>query len=85
MYVKSSSFDSFPFPDPTPDQRATIADLAEELDATREPRVRYDAGRIHGREVKECGCVGAVAEEVSCLQRTSDGLAGAIRRSALGG
>lgn len=34
-YNKGRTFDPFPFPDPTPDQRAAIADLAEELDATR--------------------------------------------------
>jgi hypothetical protein len=35
VYVKSKVFDPFPFPDPTPEQRAKIAELAEELDATR--------------------------------------------------
>jgi hypothetical protein len=35
VYVKSQCFDPFPFPDATPEQRATIAELAEELDATR--------------------------------------------------
>jgi hypothetical protein len=35
VYVKSKVFDPFPFPDPTPQQRAKIAELAEELDATR--------------------------------------------------
>ncbi len=35
VYVKSRCFDPFPFPDPTPAQRAAIADLGEELDATR--------------------------------------------------
>jgi hypothetical protein len=35
VYVKSKVFDPFPFPDATPEQRATIAELAEELDATR--------------------------------------------------
>ncbi|MEQ1517742.1 MAG: DNA methyltransferase, partial [Usitatibacteraceae bacterium] len=34
-YNKSLVFDPFPFPDPTTEQRAAIADLAEELDATR--------------------------------------------------
>ena len=34
-YNKSQIFDPFPFPDATPEQRATIAELAEELDATR--------------------------------------------------
>ncbi len=34
-YNKSQIFDPFPFPDATPDQRAAIAELAEELDATR--------------------------------------------------
>jgi hypothetical protein len=34
-YNKSVCFDPFPFPDATEAQRATIADLAEELDATR--------------------------------------------------
>jgi hypothetical protein len=34
-YSKSKIFDPFPFPDPTPEQRAVIAELAEELDATR--------------------------------------------------
>ncbi|HEU0065602.1 MAG TPA: type IIL restriction-modification enzyme MmeI, partial [Sphingomonas sp.] len=34
-YNRSKIFDPFPFPDPTSDQRTTIADLAEELDATR--------------------------------------------------
>ena len=35
VYVKTRVFDPFPFPDATPEQRATIAELAEELDATR--------------------------------------------------
>jgi hypothetical protein len=35
VYVKSKVFDPFPFPDATPAQRTAIADLAEELDATR--------------------------------------------------
>jgi hypothetical protein len=35
VYVKSQCFDPFPFPDATPEQRATIAELAEELDITR--------------------------------------------------
>ncbi len=34
-YSKSLVFDPFPFPDPTPAQRAAIAELAEELDSTR--------------------------------------------------
>lgn len=34
-YNKSQIFDPFPFPDLTPEQRAAIAELAEELDATR--------------------------------------------------
>ncbi len=34
-YSKSKVFDPFPFPDATPDQRAGIAALAGELDATR--------------------------------------------------
>jgi hypothetical protein len=34
-YSKSQCFDPFPFPDATPEQRAAIAELAEELDATR--------------------------------------------------
>ena len=34
-YSKSKVFDPFPFPDATSEQRAIIADLAEELDETR--------------------------------------------------
>jgi hypothetical protein len=34
-YNKSQIFDPFPFPDATPEQRAAIGDLAEELDETR--------------------------------------------------
>lgn len=34
-FTKGSSFDPFPFPDPTDEQRAAIAELAEELDETR--------------------------------------------------
>ncbi|MBO6768851.1 MAG: class I SAM-dependent DNA methyltransferase [Erythrobacter sp.] len=34
-YNKSKVFDPFPFPDATEEQRAAIAELAEELDATR--------------------------------------------------
>lgn len=34
-YFKTQTFDPFPFPEPTRAQRATIADLAEELDETR--------------------------------------------------
>ena len=35
VYVKSSCFEPFPFPNATCQQRAAIAELAEELDATR--------------------------------------------------
>ena len=35
VYVKSKVFDPFPFPDATLEQRTIIAELAEELDATR--------------------------------------------------
>ena len=35
VYVKTSSFDPFPFPLATPEQRAAIGSLAEELDAAR--------------------------------------------------
>ncbi|HEX8578466.1 MAG TPA: DNA methyltransferase, partial [Allosphingosinicella sp.] len=35
VYVKSSCFDPFPFPDAAPDQRIRIGAIAEELDATR--------------------------------------------------
>ena len=34
-YNKGQVFDPFPFPDATPEQRAAIAEIAEELDATR--------------------------------------------------
>ena len=34
-YTKADCFDPFPFPDATPEQRSAIAELAEELDATR--------------------------------------------------
>lgn len=34
-YSKSQTFDPFPFPDASPNQRAAIAELAEELDTTR--------------------------------------------------
>jgi hypothetical protein len=34
-YNKATCFDPFPFPDAAPEQRAAIAELAEELDATR--------------------------------------------------
>lgn len=35
VYVKATCFDPFPFPDPTPEQREPVADLAQRLDATR--------------------------------------------------
>ncbi len=35
VYVKSSCFDPFPFPNPTPEQREQLTALGEELDATR--------------------------------------------------
>ena len=38
-YNKASCFDPFPFPDPSPEQRGVIADLAEELDATRKSAI----------------------------------------------
>ncbi|MEP7348922.1 MAG: DNA methyltransferase [Sphingorhabdus sp.] len=43
-YTKSQCFDPFPFPDPTPDQRAIIAELAEELDETRKAALAEVAG-----------------------------------------
>ena len=38
-YNKTQCFDTYPFPDPTPHQRATIAAIAEELDAHRKTRI----------------------------------------------
>src|SRR3546814_4166681 len=35
VYVKTKTFDPFPFPSATPQQRQIIGDLAEELDVTR--------------------------------------------------
>ncbi len=35
VYPKTTCFDPFPFPDPSPDQAKAIGDLAEELDAHR--------------------------------------------------
>jgi hypothetical protein len=35
VYVKTKTFDPFPFPSATKEQRATLAELAEELDYTR--------------------------------------------------
>jgi hypothetical protein len=35
VYVKTTCFETFPFPDATPEQAATIRDLAERLDAHR--------------------------------------------------
>lgn len=35
VYVKTQTFDPFPFPDAPPERRTAIADLAEELDETR--------------------------------------------------
>jgi hypothetical protein len=43
-YSKSMVFDPFPFPDATPEQRTAIADLAEELDATRKAALGEVAG-----------------------------------------
>ena len=39
VYAKTQCFDPYPFPDPTPHQRATIAAIAEELDALRKTRI----------------------------------------------
>jgi hypothetical protein len=39
VYVKSKTFDPFPFPDATPEQRVSIAELAEELDVTRKAAI----------------------------------------------
>lgn len=44
VYVKSKTFDPFPFPDPKPAQRKAIADLAEELDATRKAALAEMSG-----------------------------------------
>ena len=44
VYVKTQTFDPFPFPDATPAQRATIADLAEELDETRKAALAEVSG-----------------------------------------
>jgi hypothetical protein len=49
-YNKSLCFDPFPFPLPTPAQRATIADLAEELDATRK-QVLADVPKLTMTEI----------------------------------
>lgn len=43
-FTKTSCFDPFPFPDATPAQRANIAELAEELDATRKAALEEVSG-----------------------------------------
>jgi hypothetical protein len=44
VYVKTKTFDPFPFPDATPAQRAVIADLAEELDEQRKEALAETPG-----------------------------------------
>ena len=39
VYAKTEAFDPFPFPDATPAQRASIAEIAEALDAHRKARL----------------------------------------------
>jgi hypothetical protein len=50
VYVKSQVFDPFPFPLPTAAQRASIAALAEELDATRK-RVLAEVPKLTMTEI----------------------------------
>lgn len=69
VYVKSKTFDPFPFPDPTPSQRAAIAELGEELDATRKaalaehPRLTM-TGLYNLVEKLRAGAALSAAEEV---------------------
>jgi hypothetical protein len=44
VYVKSKVFDPFPFPDVTPEKAARIAEIAEELDATRKLALAENPG-----------------------------------------
>lgn len=39
VYVKTTCFEKFPFPDPTDERRVRIRDLAEQLDAHRKERI----------------------------------------------
>ncbi len=68
-YTKSRCFDPFPFPDPTPVQRTIIADLAEELDATRKAALAEHArltmtGLYNLVEKLRAGATLSAAEEV---------------------
>ncbi|HEX2207102.1 MAG TPA: DNA methyltransferase, partial [Longimicrobium sp.] len=42
VYVKTTCFDAFPFPDPSPELRARIADIAEQLDKHRKNALARD-------------------------------------------
>jgi hypothetical protein len=44
VYVKSTCFDPFPFPEATPEQAARIAEIAEELDAARKAALAENPG-----------------------------------------
>jgi hypothetical protein len=80
-YTKSRCFDPFPFPDPTPDQRTAIADLGEELDATRKaalaehPRLTM-TGLYNLVEKLRAGATLTPAEEVDAR----DGRARIVRK-----
>ena len=44
VYVKTTCFETFPFPDATPDQQAKTRDIAERLDAHRKRRQAHHPG-----------------------------------------
>lgn len=72
-YNKSQIFDPFPFPDATPEQRAAIAELAEELDETRKVALAEVPGltmtEIYNlREKLRCGAEMSKAEQDRATQ-----------------
>src|SRR3546814_11639905 len=61
VYVKTTCFDPFPFPDPPEALKARIRDLGERLDAQRKAvRERHERPRPEGRRLGK-GVAGSVS------------------------
>ena len=77
-YTPTSTFETFPFPEPTPEQKDKIADAAQRLDALRQGWLNPPADRVGPAQLKRRTLTNLYNDPPAWLQISHDSLDGAV-------
>ena len=77
-YTPTSTFETFPFPEPTPEQKDKIADAAQRLDALRQGWLNPPADRVGPAQLKRRTLTNLYNDPPAWLQISHDSLDAAV-------